>query len=108
MAYLKCSVRNCSYNKEELCTLTAIEIGHFESTNAVETCCESFAEGEYIASNVAKEEQEQVDITCHAVECVYNNNRVCHAIDVEVGGVSTVCDYEDTQCNTFICGENRI
>lgn len=108
MAYLKCDVRNCSYNKERYCTLTAIRVGRFEATNCIETCCESFAEDEYTASNCAKEEQEQVDIECHAVECVFNNNRVCHAIEVEVGGVATICDTEDTQCNTFICGENRI
>lgn len=107
MPNLKCEVRNCSYNEEYYCCLSRINVGHKNATNAIETCCESFVESEYVASNCSMGPEEVVDIQCDAVECVFNCSKLCTAVDVEVGGASTACHSDDTQCNTFICGENR-
>lgn len=107
MPKLKCEVKNCSFNDSYYCTLSQIKVGETSATNSVETCCESFSESEYIASNCATCPEEVVHVKCDAVECIHNYSHECMASGIEISGAHTACAVEDTQCNTFVCGENR-
>lgn len=102
MPNLKCDVRNCSYNEDYRCCLSGIQVGDQVASNEEATKCESFVESEYVASNCSMEPMEEVDIECSAVQCVFNCNHECTAVDVEISGVSTVCHMDDTCCSTFI------
>ena len=103
MPTLKCDVKNCSYNECNYCSLDYIHVGKEGATNKEATCCESFNEGEYVASNCAKEPEEVVQIKCSATQCVYNANEECRAEYVPISNTSTACcAREDTLCEAFI------
>ena len=102
MAYLKCDVKNCSYNEDCMCCLSKINVGDQSSSNSNATNCESFVESEYVASNCSMAPQEAVYIKCSAIECVFNMAHECQAVEVQVGSTNTACHYEDTYCGTFI------
>ena len=104
MPNLMCTVKNCSYNEENYCCLSAIHVGEEKATNEVETCCESFSQDAYTASNCVKEKMPQVAISCEAVHCIYNADKVCGAESVNIGSTTTACcSVEDTLCSAFIC-----
>lgn len=104
MPSLMCNVKNCSYNEENYCCLSAIHVGEHEATNDVETCCESFNQDAYIASNCVKEKVSLVAISCEAVNCIHNTNKVCAAECVNITSTTTACcSIEDTLCGAFIC-----
>nr|WP_302596506.1 DUF1540 domain-containing protein [uncultured Cellulosilyticum sp.] len=102
MPNLRCDVKNCSYNEEYHCCLSQIKVGDQVSSNPDATNCESFVESEYVASNCSMGPKEEVDVNCSAIECVFNCNHECLAVDVEISGATTACHLEDTCCNTFI------
>lgn len=104
MPSLICDVKNCSYNEENYCCLSAIHVGEHEATNNIETCCESFSQDAYIASNCVKEKEPQVAISCKAVNCIHNTGRVCAAESVNITSTTTACcSLEDTLCGAFVC-----
>ena len=104
MPSLICNVKNCSYNEENYCCLSAIQVGENEATNDVETCCESFNQDAYIASNCEKEKQSQVAVSCKAVHCIHNAHQVCAAECINITSTTTACcSVEDTLCSAFIC-----
>lgn len=103
MPSLICDVKNCSYNEENYCCLSAIRVGKEYASNNIETCCESFNESAYTASNCAKEQQALVAINCSAVHCVHNIGHTCMAECVPIAATSTACCHaEDTLCGAFV------
>lgn len=104
MPSLICDVKNCSYNEENYCCLSSIHVGEQEATNRIETCCESFSQGAYIANNCAKEKEPLVAIQCKAINCIHNTGRVCVAECVTIASTTTACcSSEDTLCGAFVC-----
>lgn len=104
MPSLICDVKNCSYNEDNYCCLAAIEVGEKQATNMIETCCKSFNEGAYTASNCAKEKQALVAVRCEADNCIYNMSHVCTAECIPITETTTACcSVEDTLCGAFIC-----
>lgn len=103
MPTLKCDVKNCSYNECQYCSLDYIHVGDKSATNKEATCCESFNEGEYVASNCAKEPEEVVQINCSAAQCIHNAEHKCMAEYVAISSTSTACCVcEDTLCDAFV------
>jgi len=103
MPSLMCDVKNCSYNEENYCCLSAISVGKESATNNIETCCESFNESSYVAHQCAKEKQALVAISCSAAMCVHNENKSCLAECVPITGTSSACcNVEDTLCGAFV------
>lgn len=101
MPNLLCDVRNCSYNKEEHCTLSHIKVDGDTATNVESTCCSSFDPTEYAASNCSHEVKEDVDVKCSAGNCLFNNECNCKALDIKISGPSTTSCSHDTQCASF-------
>lgn len=103
MPSLICDVKNCSYNEENYCCLSAIQVGNPAATNNLQTYCKNFNEGSYIASNCAKEKQPLVDVKCEANQCIHNVGSVCMAECIPITGTSTACcNVEDTLCGAFV------
>lgn len=103
MTQLKCSVRNCTYNADELCAKGDIMVGGKSATASNETRCESFKERTESASNaVGDSGYENIDVGCMATECVFNEERKCSAEEIGIAG-SNACSCAETECASFAC-----
>ncbi|MCI6675674.1 MAG: DUF1540 domain-containing protein [Clostridiales bacterium] len=101
MTNLKCSVTNCVYNDSHLCSKDAIRVGGEEATEQQYTCCESFCDCHHSsAKNNANCAIPQTKIGCEAVNCIYNENRYCHANHIDITG-NGAGKPEQTECSTF-------
>lgn len=101
MAELKCSVENCSYNKENLCSKGDIMVGGKQACDSEGTCCESFTERRDGAFTSAMEHPSRtISIDCEAVKCVYNSDYKCVADHVDIKGCGA-CNCRETNCATF-------
>lgn len=101
MTKLDCTVTNCLHNSDNRCCKQAIIVDGYDAREKEETCCGSFDENrEGSFRNVFKTPENRLEIDCEAVNCIYNENRHCHAehIDVSGDGASRA---EHTQCATF-------
>ncbi|MBR1772188.1 MAG: DUF1540 domain-containing protein [Lachnospiraceae bacterium] len=104
MAELKCGVKNCSYNREQLCSKGDIMVGGKHACNEDETCCESFAkrrEGHEAFTSALEHPSRVISIDCEAVNCTYNSNYKCVAehVDIHGGGADSA---RETNCATFM------
>ena len=103
MTNLKCSVTNCVYNDSNLCSKDEMNVGGEHAKEQSCTCCESFCNCNHAsasAKNVCQTATPQTKIGCEAVNCIYNENRYCHAdhIDISGNGAGTA---QQTECATF-------
>lgn len=101
MPELKCNVHTCVHNKNYLCDLEAIEVAGSNAQTSKETSCASFVEkkGDNY-SNSMREGTPMSAVTCHARECQYNTECICHAGKISVGG-NSACHSEETECASF-------
>ena len=104
MTRLDCSVTSCSYNENRLCKRENITVGGMEAKKPSETVCESFyPKGTNTMTNLDnKGASEETNVACHAVTCVYNDNKKCTAAHIQIAGVKAVSSGE-TECGTFQC-----
>lgn len=101
MTRLDCTVTNCLHNSDRRCCKQAIIVDGREATDREETCCGSFDENrEATFRNVFKTPENRLEIDCEAINCIYNENRHCHAEHVDVSG-DGARKAEHTQCATF-------
>lgn len=94
MTDLKCTVENCVYNKEKLCSKGDIMVGGKHACCDNETCCESFlprkgSSNSY--SNCTCHPTSNISIDCEAAKCTYNDNYKCTAEHVDIQGCGA-CD----------------
>lgn len=104
MTRLDCNVVSCSYNENKLCKRDNITVGGMEAKKPSETVCESFyLRGTNTMTNLdGKGPKEETNIACHAVTCVYNENKKCTAKQIQIAGVKAMSSGE-TECGTFEC-----
>lgn len=101
MADLRCSVENCGYNKECLCTKGDINVGGMGANCVDDTCCESFrAAREDSYKSSLYHPQGTINIDCEATKCVYNEDYKCRAGHVDIKGCGA-CECKETACETF-------
>ena len=101
MTQLDCTVTNCLYNRDCLCSKGDITIGGKNATRAGDTCCESFREKGTNTMNSAAQASATVDIDCEATKCVHNENCKCAADHIGIGGGSSACQCQETECADF-------
>ena len=102
MPKLVCSVENCTYNKDYLCSLNAI---HVSGANAVEshsTSCRSFVDhrDSFSSCSHCGTPSGNVDIECEAEKCQHNKQCHCHADGIDVCGCGSHTS-KGTECATF-------
>jgi len=101
MANLNCSVRNCTYNKDENCCKGDIMVGGKHACREDETCCESFRDAKNDRYTSSLEHPcKTISIDCEAVKCVYNSNYKCIAEHVDIMGAGAD-ESRETACATF-------
>ncbi len=102
MTQLKCSVKNCMYNQEQLCSKQDITIGGHGASKSNETCCESFRERTGTMMNSVGHASEETDVKCRATNCGFNDNCKCSAKEIGIAG-SNACSCGETECASFDC-----
>ncbi len=100
MTQLKCSVKNCMYNQEQLCSKQDITIGGHDASKSNETCCESFRERTGTMMNSVGHASEETDVKCRATNCGFNDNCKCSAKEIGIAG-SNACSCGETECASF-------
>ncbi len=108
MPSLSCNVTNCYYNKSEACCRDTISVEGMHATTPNSTACGSFreeAKGRDTATNSCKCDStphQSLQINCEAHNCCHNENSVCRANHVSIGG-HEACHYSETECDSFDC-----
>lgn len=103
MDKIRCSVSNCSHNKDNECYANIVSIGGKPASDVCSTCCSSFLDKEVygnLTNNVNSPEETCHGIECSACKCVYNENSYCTANQVEITG-DGANTYFETKCSTF-------
>ena len=101
MTKLQFSDTNFYYNVDRLCCKGDIMVEGTGATNAQGTCCASFRErrGDSARNAVLKPDA-NVDVDCHACNCVHNEDCKCQADYIGIRG-SQACQCQDTECISF-------
>ncbi|MCC3868860.1 DUF1540 domain-containing protein [Terrisporobacter mayombei] len=95
---LSCNVTNCAHNFGYECKAGAINIGGGGAVENIETTCTTFvdkAKSSFVNSIDALN-TDVCNIKCEASNCVHNENKGCHADNVQI-------DVQNACCNTFEC-----
>ena len=102
MTQLKCSVKNCMYNEEQLCSKGDITIGGQDASKPNETCCESFRERSGNMMNSIGQPSKEISVRCQATNCDFNEGCKCNAKEIGIAG-SNACSCGETECASFCC-----
>ena len=82
MTKLDCNVVNCSYNADNCCRRTDIQVEGTQAKTSSETCCGSFApKGSGCQSCHTTDVKKDTTVSCEACECKFNEDHACHAGD---------------------------
>lgn len=95
---LKCNATNCLHNKERECKAGAINVTGHSAVTIEGTACTTFVDessGSFVNS-IDDLTTETSNIKCEAHHCKYNENRGCHADNVQI-------DAYNARCDTFDC-----
>ena len=105
MSYLRCNVRTCSNNQNDLCIREGIRVDGPTADSKDDTCCNSFTQRAENYSNVVSRHtsaEPETAIQCDAVNCSYNKEYKCMAPSVDISG-SAASTSRETRCSTFDC-----
>lgn len=103
MTKLNCSVVNCIYNEDNLCTKGDIMVEGKAATTKNDTSCSSFKEAKNgCGCNHAGNPKEEIKVDCHAVNCIFNEDCHCSADQIGIAG-GEASDASGTECASFTC-----
>lgn len=100
MKNLKCNAEKCVYNKNRECFAGKINVDGTMAMTTADTYCATFREneGHTFSSNASCCHQDHAvgtdEIKCEAVNCIYNEHKLCKAPSVQINDM-------DASCNTF-------
>ena len=114
---LSCSATNCVHNVSGLCSANTINVKGSEAHTSNSTMCETFAEkglknalanvanmnvvGEFKQIFNSSSIEMSPAIRCEAQNCLYNEDKICKANNVQIDGRSALTSSK-TSCETFI------
>ena len=97
----KCKTRRIVWhNEDNCCCLSSIEVNGSNACNCEDTCCGSYFEDKSGEKNSAQTPHVSLSIACQATNCMYNDDKVCHADHVDISGIRATAAHE-TVCATF-------
>ena len=108
MPRLKCGVTHCTYWVEQYCVREGITVKGDTALKENETRCSSFkhsnrerAEKNYnLEIGTFGNPNKYLDVSCEAVNCVFNRNLLCYAKDIKIDGTRAKQSRE-TFCSSF-------
>lgn len=99
MTQLDCTATQCRYNDNKMCCRAGITVEGIDARKCEETYCGNYEVGkDGCACNSVNEPNGVTDITCDAMKCVYNKNKMCNAGSVDIVTSSGV---GQTKCESF-------
>jgi len=103
MTVLDCNVVNCSYNEDNSCKRKDIHVEGAMAKCPSETSCGSFVpRGCHCGSNKMGEVSKDTDVLCEAVECKFNESKMCAARHIGISG-GHADSMRETECGSFEC-----
>lgn len=103
MPKIRCSVDTCSYNQNQCCCASVVNIGG-KSAQANEcTCCGSFL-NKLGYSNLAQYTDIRGDldaILCKVDTCIYHQGEHCTLDEIQIGSNKEAQIYTETDCLSF-------
>lgn len=101
MTKLVCSVATCLHNCDNRCCKGAIMVDGESARTPEATCCASFDERtKDTFCNKFETPDEKLEVSCDAVNCIYNEMHVCHADKIGISG-NDAKKSDQTECATF-------
>jgi len=103
MPKINCSVETCSYNQNQYCCASIVNIGGKGSVITESTCCGTFL-NKLGYSNLAQytEARGELDaILCRVNTCAYHKDEHCTLPEIEVGSLKEAEIYTETDCLSF-------
>lgn len=103
MSTLYCNSITCASNAHNKCCRPAIKVQGQSAMRASDTRCQSFAEIGSSVDNLDgtfKRPNDVIEIHCTAEKCMYNNQHVCSADEIQIAG-ATAKRMSETECATF-------
>ncbi len=101
MPNLDCTVTTCTYNVDEYCAKGAILVAGEDAKQPRETCCSSFEDKKTCGcTNSSRMVDHQVKVECEAVDCIFNEAKMCNAGQIGIAG-SNACTCKETECSSF-------
>jgi hypothetical protein len=104
MTKLDCNVVNCSYNEDNCCKRTDIQIDGTQAKTPSETSCRSFAPRGCGCTNSVHvaEAVKETQVSCEACDCKFNRQQKCSASHIGISGGHADSSRE-TECASFAC-----
>ncbi len=100
MPNLRCSAESCLYNNEQYCSRGEINVAGLSASTSDDTCCANYCEGHGGAKNAVGDPTPQMEVSCEAKKCTYNQNYQCQASSIDVSGYGAN-KAMDTCCSSF-------
>ena len=101
MTKLDCNVVNCSYNADNCCKRTDIQVEGVKATTPSETSCGSFAPRGCGCHDCHIEgPKKETKVSCEAAECRFNREQECSAEHIGIAGGHADSSRE-TECGSF-------
>ena len=93
---LSCDATNCTHNFNYQCKAGAINISGQSAVENSGTTCTTFVDKAHssFVNSIDALDTEVCNIKCEARNCVHNENKGCHANNVQI-------DFQNACCNTF-------
>lgn len=94
---LKCSATECAHNRDYECKAGAIHVSGLGAVSVEGTTCTSFVsrDNSSLVNSSGNSTTTPCDIKCEAHNCKYNENKECHAEDVQIDAYNACCDSFD-------------
>lgn len=101
MPKLNCSVETCMYQKGGRCAAGAIDVENSELTVS-ETMCSTYMCTEFPIDKSSHHSTEDISVHCVVEDCVHNNNQICNAKTISIGGFQNAVICDSTECESFL------
>lgn len=100
MTNLKCLAHNCGHNKDNYCCKDSILVEGKNAQTPAATSCASFVLKEGKGCFEGECPSCSTNIECSAETCVFNEDKLCRATEIEVAGVEAISS-DKTECESF-------
>lgn len=102
MDKINCNVESCSHNNSRICYANRVNVGGRSAKNPCDTCCGSFLDKKNYSNltNNTNSDGSCDCLVCDAINCHYNDNKLCTANSISVSGGNANI-YTETNCDTF-------
>ncbi|MFA9381468.1 MAG: DUF1540 domain-containing protein [Acetanaerobacterium sp.] len=104
MPELICQVLTCAHYNSGCCCKQEIHVDGKNAREQGETCCESYYPMTNSYQNAIEcdnsDPKREVGVHCHAQQCYYNQEMLCTADHIDIGG-QQADNSTETLCSTF-------